>query len=274
MGLGPFDLEGGPFLTLYGVLLVLACIASLVIPGRTRPSGWSGLSAGIDELAYLAGGTARMAESALIRLRTSKALLQVGKDSFNAVRLDGGETQVERSILGMARPARWSEILRHLKDYGKSIDARLARQGLLMNDGEALQQRLVQTAPLLMLLALGGTKLLVGLSRERPIGYLTAFLVATAVLALIRFFTLDRATRAGQALLAQERERAERLRRAPTNDELGTSVALFGTSVLVGSAYADFHRMRRDASGGGDGGSSSDGDGGGCGGGGCGGCGG
>jgi uncharacterized membrane protein YgcG len=109
------------------------------------------------------------------------------------------------------------------------------------------------------------------------VGFLTALLIVTAFVALIRFAKLDAATRSGRRALGEVRREAARLRSAPVRDEAGMAVALFGTTVLVGSALSDFHDLRmKGASSGEDGGSSggdSGGDGG-CGGGGCGGCGG
>ena len=63
------------------------------------------------------------------------------------------------------------------------------------------------------------------------------------------------------------RDQSDRLRKAPTTSEIGLAVALFGTAVLVGSGFADFHTLRHASSDGGGGGSDGGGDGGGCGGG-------
>jgi len=91
-----------------------------------------------------------------------------------------------------------------------------------------------QPLPLLVLLLFGVIKFFIGEARERPTDYLLALLIFTAVLAALRFGALDRRTEEGHALLSAEGKRADRLRRAPTADELGLAVALFGTTVLVG----------------------------------------
>ena len=104
----------------------------------------------------------------------------------------------------------------------------------------------------------------------------TVLLVLTAVLALWRFFAVDRRTKGGIEAVKHAQGKSDRLRRAPTGDETGQAVALYGTAVLAGTPLAAFHTMRSSNSGDG-GGCSSDGGGdggGGCGGGGCGGCGG
>ncbi|TGX52339.1 TIGR04222 domain-containing membrane protein [Sphingomonas gei] len=274
MSLGPFDLTGGPFLQLYGVLLVLAIITGFVIPRRLRPEGRAPRTTDTDHLAFLAGGSSRLAEAVTARLLATRQLAIDGK-KFLAGSLGTG-TPVERGVLALPQPASWGAISNAVGRHADPIRERLVESGLLMGAGTALRLRFWQTSPYLLLFAFGWTKLLIGEARGRPVGFLTMLLVLTAVLALVRFATLDRRTRAGQEMLAEARERSERLRRAPASGETDLAVALFGTTVLVGSAWGDFHRMRSESnSSGGDGGSSSSGDGGGsgCGGGGCGGCG-
>ena len=125
--------------------------------------------------------------------------------------------------------------------------------------------------PLLALIAFGAIKLMVGLSRDRPVGFLVVLLIATAILAVIRWRAIDRCTRAGRAALARVRQEAERIKAAPTRQEMATAVALFGTAVLAGSAFAPLHTLRAGSSAGSGGCGGGGGDGGG--GGGCGGCG-
>ncbi|MDP5278033.1 TIGR04222 domain-containing membrane protein [Sphingomonas sp. DG1-23] len=275
MSLGPFDLTGGPFLQLYGALLVLTIIAGLIIPRWLRPEGRMPRNTDMDHLAFLAGGASRFAETVTARLLSTKQLVMDGK-KFLAGGF-GAATPAERSVLALPQPADWSAVAGAAGRHVDPIRERLIADGLLMDGWTALQLRFWQTSPYLLLLAFGWTKLQIGEARGKPTGYLTLLLVITAVFALIRFAALDRRTRAGNEMLSEARERSDRLRRAPASGEAGLAVALFGTTVLVGSEWGDFHRMRASDGGGsgGDGGSSSGGgDGGGCGGGGCGGCGG
>ena len=105
-------------------------------------------------------------------------------------------------------------------------------------------------------------------------------MIVTAALAMIRFFTIDPRTAAGIEAVQDLRARSDRFSRAPLPDEAAMAVALFGTTVLVGTPWEPVHAMRKPEGDGGSGcsggssdSSSSDG-GSGCGGGGCGGCGG
>ncbi len=271
MGLGPFDLTGGPFLLVYGILFAAAAIASLTMPIWSRPDGRPGRIDAADELAYLAGGTVRMAEAAMVRLLVAGAIAQERRQRFRTKIPNAGTTPAERTILGAAQPAKWRDLVRGLSGYSQEVERRLANKGLFMDPGQVLRQRIVNSVPLIVLLLFGSIKLLIGESRGRPVGYLTTFLVITAAFAIARFFTVDRRTRSAYKLLADESAKAERLSRAPASEEMGMAVALFGTAVLAGSVLSEFYKMRRNDT---DGGESGNGAGGGGGDGGCGGCGG
>ena len=144
----------------------------------------------------------------------------------------------------------------------------------MLDSGALLRLRLIAAAPLLLALCFGLAKLIIGVERGKPVAFLAILVLVTVFLAIVRFGSINSATGEGQGLLKRERERSDRMRRAPMRDEMGTSVALFGTAVLAGSEISAFHTLRsRSSDGGGDGGSSAGGGDGGCGGGGCGGCG-
>lgn len=275
-GLGPFDLTGGPFLALYGGLLAIAIVAGAVIPHWLRPEGRGAGESNPDLLAYLSGGRVRLVESLVAGLLSAGALVMEGRNRFRVMDRAGGARPAESAILALPSPAAWSAIAGAARAPARAIEARLVRSGLWMDPATVMQLRFWQTTPYLLLLLFGAIKWDIGVARDRPVGFLTGLMVATAFLAIARFFTLDRRTRSGIAAVRNARADADRLRRAPLAGETELAVALFGTTVLAGSAWSDFHRMRTAGSGDGgvtsDGGS-SDGGGSGCGGGGCGGCG-
>ena len=281
MSLGPFDLAGGPFLQHKGILYGLAIIAGLLIPRWLRPNGYARRVTDAGELAVLAGGAVRFADAVVAGLLATRALVMIGKKGFYAQSRDAGRTAAERSVLALPGELSWPKIALTLKPKAEPIGRRLIADGLIMDAGLIQQMRFWQTSPYFLLLAFGMIKLTVGLTRHRPVGFLMLFLFATAILAAIRWFSIERRTRGGLAALDDARTSAERLKRAPTSTEADLAVALFGTAVLVGSGWSDFHLLRTASSGGsgssGDSGSGGDGDGGcgggGCGGGGCGGCG-
>ena len=275
MSLGPFDWTGGPFLILYLVLLVTVVIAGVMIPAWQLPEGRRQKVSDPDQLALLAGGRARLADSVVARLLAGRALVMNGKDKLD-VRMRNGSSAAENSVLALTSPLDWTRIERTLRPTADSLNDRLQRVGLMLTSSERANLRYWALLPYLTLLMFGATKWFIGEARDRPIGFLTVLLIVTAILALIRALTIPKLTYAGTAALGDAREEADRIRRAPLAGEVGLAVALFGTGVLVGSEFGAFHMMRVASGGdsGSSGGDSGGGDGVGCGGGGCGGCGG
>ncbi|OYW44473.1 MAG: hypothetical protein B7Z33_11630 [Sphingomonadales bacterium 12-68-11] len=270
-GANPFDWYGGAFLALYAILFVVSFIASFAIAAWLRPEGREVPPSGEDELAVLAGGKDRLTETLLSRLLArGVATIERGKFLFDRrVPVNGA---VEREIVALSAPASWKAVGNVVGRAAERIQRDLEARGLLMDAGEARQLGLYAAMPLAILLLFGLIKVQVGLGRERPVGFLIAFMVVTAVVALIRVFATDRRTRGGKATLKRAQASAERLKLAAPREETGMAVALFGTAVLVGSPLADFHKLRQSSSDGSGGSGDSGGDGGG--GGGCGGCGG
>ena len=157
----------------------------------------------------------------------------------------------------------------------------LKQMGLLM----PVRQRLVaRWLPLLVALcapAFGAMKILVGISRGRPVLFLVILCIASVALAIWVFGRRVERSRLGERALARFRRRGLSLQtasRAPgrlESDDLCLAVALFGLSAMAVGDLADLYITvipppAPDSSGWGDGGGSGCG-GGGCGGGGCGG---
>jgi uncharacterized protein (TIGR04222 family) len=268
--------SGSDFLNFYGVLLFTAGIAGLFIPVLMRPEGRGGELSDMEDIAVMAGGSERHASVITADLLARGGLSEDGKDKLTVrnPRLETG--QAGAAVLRMDGSFKFDKITKTLKAHAERVEANLIRRGLLLDGGQRMQLRLLATAPYLLLLAIGLYRWQAGAAAGQPTGFLVTLLIVTGVLALIRFATVKRRTKAGDAAIDRLRERSDRLRRAPTAPEVGIAVALFGTAVLVGTPFETLHAMRQAQ--GGDGGSSSgdsssDG-GGGCGGGGCGGCGG
>lgn len=270
MTLSPFDLAAGPFLALYAALLVLAGGASLLIPARLRAEGRSGPVHDADALAWLAGGPGRVAESAAGGLLACGALSGAGRASFHVDRRGGGRNHAEAAALALPSPVRWKDLDEVLRGAAEPAERRLVAAGMAVDRAEAARLRWLATLPLLLLTAFGVIRWVVGVERDRPVEYLAIALLATAVLAGVRFRSVEPHTRAGGRALAEARARAARLRLAPTAPEVDLAVALFGTGVLVGSPWEALHQARSAEGDSGGGGCGSDGDGGG----GCGDCGG
>lgn len=273
--MGPFDWTGGPFLLLYITLLFIVILLGIIIPARMRPEGRRLPVTDPEQLAYLSGGSTRLADTVTARLLAAKSLAVGDKGRFDILSRNAA-TAAETGVLALTAPLDWGRIERAVRPQASRIQTDLERAGLMLDRGERANLRYWALLPYAMLLMFGATKLAIGEARDRPVGFLIALLIVTAILAVIRAATIARLTRAGTDAIANARKGADRIRRAPLPAETGIAVALFGTAVLAGSEFDAFHKMRAasgDAgSGGGDSGSSGDGGGDG-GGGGCGGCG-
>ncbi|NIJ37976.1 uncharacterized protein (TIGR04222 family) [Sphingopyxis panaciterrae] len=264
----PLNWHGPAFLFLYAALFVAALFVSAILSRRFRPSGRPGAASDDDTLAFLAGQRPRLVETAVARLLASGALVIQGGERFLRGAGTGGGG-LDRALLAVPMPASWDDFATAAKPHAEAVERRLIASGLLMDRGAARRLGLIAALPFIGLFLFGIAKLLIGLSRDKPVGILIVFLVITFVVILIRTFAVDRRTDGAVEAIASARVRHERLRRAPTVDETGRAVALFGTTVLAGSAFAALHQMRAQSdsgSGGSDGGGCGGGGGGGCGG--------
>jgi len=261
MSLGLYDLAGGPFLELYIVLLGVTIVAGYLIPHWIRPNGYPGLVTHIGELAFLAGGMARFTDAVVAHLLATRALAMVGKKRFHPVTRGAGRTEIELTVLALPGEVSWKEISQALELYAEPIERRLVADHLMMDARLTLHTRFWQTLPYFLLLLFGTIKLIVDEIYHRPLGYLVLLLILTAILALIRWLAVDRCTQGGRAALKGARNKATRLKLAPTPTETDLAVALFGTVVLVASGWSGFHELRTARLGGG---GRSGGDGGGC----------
>lgn len=269
-GLNPLDWFGTAFLVLYGGLFLSACILSSIIADWLRPAGRPGTVGDADEIAVLFGKKDRFPEMVGARLLARDAIV-VEKNELHVMPGASAQNPAESAVLALPSPFKWPEMQRVTRPMADRTEAGLVERGLLMQRAEARILGIWSAIPLALLIGFGALKHDVGVARDRPVGFLTVFMIITAVVALLRVFGIDRRTKAGIAAWQDARFASSRLRAAPTRDEAAMAVALFGTGVLATSALGDFHRMRQAGSSG-DGGGGDSGDGGGCGGG-CGGCG-
>lgn len=264
--------SGSEFLALYAMLLMAVIYLGFAIPHSLRARGREARSLPDEQVAYLAGGRERYAELVATRLMTADAIAITADRKVAIQGTNGLHGPGEAAILALPSPTDWSAIDHALRASAENVRKSLIAEGLLMRRPRVILIRLCQTLPYLLLIALGLSRWRYGNALDHPTGFLTALMILTAFLTLLRWFTLEKRTRNGIAAIKDAQARAERLRRAPMLDEIPLAVALFGTAVLAGSNLTDFHQMRTDSNGSSDGGGGCGGGGGGCGG--CGGCGG
>jgi uncharacterized protein (TIGR04222 family) len=281
MDLSLSTLSSGEFTLLYILLFAVAVVASLAISVRMRPDGQGGAVASMQELAILSGGRKRFVEAVAAKLVGDGSLDLMSNGEFTVAKPNVGINSAERAVLHLDSPFKWPELAEAVRIEGVALEEGLVAKGWLMDDSEAMRLRVLLAAPFMVLLMMGCFRYVAVSAQSEPVGGLLFLLFVAALAALGRVFRFDQATNAGRDVLAMNVDESSRLKRAPESNELGHAVALYGTGILAGTAFASLHLTKAQGSvgggcgtaGGGDSGNDSWGDSG-CGGGGCGGCGG
>jgi len=279
--MNPFDLRGPEFLLFY-FCFSLAVIIAIVVFRRRAESGDAPRMDLSDPylIAYLRGGREEALRVSVISLVDRGMLVMDGRLVRRAdnVAYDMVGRPIERAVLEkFGIPGEAMAVLksRNLIQVFQFYQDGLERLGLLP-DAAVFNARLMRLLPgLAALLVVGVIKIQIGLSLERPVGFLFMMMIVAIVIAAAMSF--PRLTARGKAILEDVtnlysglRTQVNSFRPGSASAELTMFAAVFGVAALAESplGYTQTLFPQTTSSCG-----SSDG-GGGCGGGGCGGCGG
>ena len=269
--MNPLDLPGPEFLLLYVVLAVAAVPAGYLL--RRVVEGFGSSNAMISsplsahDVAYLRGGAGAVAETTLAQLLRRGTITT--DDTWERLVLAtpaGGilpTTPLESEFLasldsGAALPA---TVMRdRLEAIASRVAGPLERQGLALSAESRHTLGLVVCLPMLAVLALGFAKMLVGISRGRPVSILFFFCIATAIAAVAMSRRGPIVTPAGRAALRRARAQNEALRETASRrtanlspDDVAMAAALFGLGAVADPSLLALHRQlqppRREASG-------------------------
>jgi uncharacterized protein (TIGR04222 family) len=294
----PLDLPGEPFLLLFALLAVGALTLSFVLRRSYLPEGDESLTArDVDplELALLADdGRSRLTAVGLALLFApgeQPPIEEEKKSTFSLTPSPPPEASrpladLHARLAALAASTPLDAVRAMESAIGREFEKRLVDRGLLTGSWWDSSSPWMILTPVLATLGLGVVKIFVGISRDKPVGFLV---LGCIVLATVSFFTAarkPRRTKQGDAILQEAQSRfrdsggkaAWRERRETA--ALPLAVALLGPATLIGSDFSfansalnTYRNLAQTGSssdtgdGGGDGGG-----GGGCGG--CGGCGG
>lgn len=279
--LNPLDLPGPQFLGLFLLLMLIGGVVSFVLRKALRREGQTRPGPALDawSAAYLAGGSRRLFDAGLATLMSTGQAQWLSNE--RRVHIDDPDARRAYPLDEIARAASYE------KDFNKAtarLDTRLEplrdtlrARGLLLQPAQRQRIGLVGALPFALLCLLGIAKIGVGIARDRPVGLLIFLTLIALVVALLLLFKRPERSAAGDEALRQLNLRHAHARRAPRDSDMGMAVALAGTAVLAGTAYAGFHDLRSPQSTSSNSSDSSSGcssDSGDSGGGGCGGCGG
>ncbi|TWU22829.1 TIGR04222 domain-containing membrane protein [Bythopirellula polymerisocia] len=252
----PLDLPGPEFLVFYAILLGIAVLGAIVLRYVLRP-GENNAPEPLDayQVACLARGIEGTIQAAVASLIHSQAL-EVGRAADAGVgvkdirlQVSGGTpadaNELEQRVVaacGESGGSRFSHVVDYAYPAAEKIQHRLETWGLVVPSNGLHASRWVPPLIILAALGIGLAKLIVGIQRGKPIGFLGT-MIALAVFAVVMFFRRPHRTRAGDNVLKRLRHQHEDLRKkqrlldeslAPSDMALATG--LFGLStVAVGS---------------------------------------
>jgi|LakMenEpi03Aug12_release.lakeMendotaPanAssembly.Ray.scaffolds.fasta_scaffold285948_2 uncharacterized protein (TIGR04222 family) len=290
-----FDLMGPQFLSMYAPVTLGTIFGAIVLRYALKINGGEHKDTELSayDTAYLSGGDRRVVDAAAAKLLVAQVFTAgIAPPSIKATgELPNNSDPVERSVMQAVKNHSISnvrDIYKYVTPISSAIRPKLIDAGLILSDARTAAIRTCCTLMILSpILFWGAPKLLLGMSRGKPV-MLLALLLLVGLGAAFWFFcqTCIRTARGDAALafLKDENRALEysvRYGSGSSSHELAMATGLFGTTILLTSPL--FAPMRPVFSspiatgGSGFGSGSSCGSscgGGGCGGGGCGGCGG
>jgi uncharacterized protein (TIGR04222 family) len=251
-----------------------------------------GTSSGAPEVkaysaAYLNGGKVLTVNTAIANLINQKALHVDAKSRrLTALKAEPPfEHELERVVYDTAAGgSSIAEIRSAAKPVVAQIASSLMMQGLVVDDGAAQTAVAIPLLIALVAAVVGVIKICVGVSRDKPVGFLVVLCLLSLAVSLITLARRPARSRYGDEVLKQLQERHVGPKQLGRNvssvspAEFATVMGLFGMNVLVGTELGNLRSALQPPPGNGMDWSSSCGSGcgggGGGGGGGCGGCGG
>ncbi len=275
----PLSFTGSEFLTFYFLISIVAVLlASRLRAYLRRPNGnlvQRPVSLNAYETAYLAEGKNRVVDTAIASL-VQKEYVTVQLDQRILV-LNGTVEEfshpVEQAVAkAIALDGCIDTVRSTVAQSINIIRDRLRQLDLLVSQNQSSKAQTYPATLIASLLGLGITKILVGISRGKPVGFLIMMCFVVAVIGLGFWLTPIHRSRYGDRVLQDLRTRVRSTVVSHTDPHLPLAFALLGMAILPNDMFADFKKVLTPVPSSGDGG--GDGNGGCGGGGGCGGCGG
>ncbi len=299
--INPLNFNGPDFLIFYSITIAVGLMLAIALRifFRNRESLDSVALArtanqlSVEEIAFLSHGPKGPVDAAIAQLGhdgkisadlTSKRLMSEGFSTEAPL--------LHQTILSAAGKGGGESILDIRKGCGSIVlktAASLKEQGMVETFSSYLFPQFCSMFVMFAVLALGASKIWVGIERNKPVGFLLALTVLAAILTCVMIYRPRLTAKGAQILefLRQNTKQPGALRVATRSEEpsvkssdIGMSVALFGVAVmgtqLLDANIADIlmhdrTRVSGDGSAYSGGCGGGDGGGGGCGGGGCGG---
>ena len=248
--INPLDMPGPQFLKLYVVLMIAAAILARLLKRALVSPRWSD-QRHIDldpyEAAYLRGG-ARQAIDAANAMLAQRQLLKVS-GSAHTVSTSGPLPAGAHWFEQVVHHAISATSTRQINDIRSSslltphtdrLASQLQQWGLIPDDQHWLTARTVSGLLMLALLLLGVAKVFVGVSRNRPVGFLILLCIVTGIITLVVINSRPARTRLGEQALTQLRGESAALQMAArtrperlASGDVALAIGLFGIEALA-----------------------------------------
>jgi uncharacterized protein (TIGR04222 family) len=247
--MNPFDLPGPVFLGFYAVFAWVVVMVAMFVRRRILEPGGDGAAPDPYDLALLANEPEDVVRTAVIALLDRGALLPgPGGKGKPRLSLREGATPshvrspVERAVVEAAgRGASPEDLSKDAAVLGAlaSVDAALRRRRLLADGGVRMRRGVLLGVVLAVLLGVAGAKIMIGISRQRPITFLVVLTGVAALAAAVTSGLWNRRTAAGdrmlddvRSFLRSARGRLERRGRSEGEPEVLLCSAAWGSDSL------------------------------------------
>jgi uncharacterized protein (TIGR04222 family) len=248
--MNPLDLPGPQFLLLYVVLIIAAAGIARLIKRLLVSPQWSDMRRiNLDayEAAYLRGG-ARQAIDAAIAMLAQKQLLKISKTTRSISTtgpLPAGAHWFEKAVHQTISPKSERQIndIRSssmLTPHTERLASQLKDGGLIPADSRWQMARMVSVLVMLAVLLLGVAKIFIGISRNRPVGFLIFLCIIAGIITLVVYNSRPARTRLGNQALEQLRGESAALQMAArtrphllASGDVALAIGLFGIEALA-----------------------------------------
>src|SRR5580765_1527665 len=260
-GANVFDWRGPDFLTFYVILFAITLAFGLGLRwALRRPTATEPFT--VPELdgyatAFLNGGKILTVNTAIANL-VRQGAMQVGRNRLTSVesRPDFSH-ELEKHVYAAAYGPNGNSIANvrsSAKTYVTKIAGQLQSLGFVLSNSQARKAVLLPLMLALAAIAVGIIKIVIGINRGKPIGFLVGLCFLGFVISLVALARPPRRTRLGDAVLRKLQERHTGTRYLGRNvatasaAEFATFLGLFGMTALAGTAYGDLRKSLQPAS--------------------------
>ena len=249
----PLDWNGSDFLILYIAMAGLCAIATFFWRRHLRDNGAGGNDVALDtwDIAYLAGGAERVMDCAVARLMRDKVVVwdAASKRLKMSVTTTLDDPLLERIARHLMIEGNPRKLARRLEPEFSRIRDRLAARGLLLEPAAKVRAAWLPSVLPALLLVIGAAKVMIGLSRGKPVAFLIILMIVIGIATLLTARSTSARSLAGDRALSALKKRHAHTARAPRPDDLPLAVALAGTAVLATTPYSAYHQFRQPSSG-------------------------